>query len=368
MEIEDEKKKLDEQAKVRTPERVESLLAMDILELEVGYGLIPLVDVDQDGELLERIKSIRRQFALDMGIIVPPIHVKDNLQLKPGEYSILLKGNELAKGELMMGYFLAMNPGTAEMAIEGIATKEPAFGLPAFWIKENEKEKAQFAGYTVVDVSTVLATHLSEIIKLHCHELLGRQEVQALLDNFSKQSPKVIEELIPNLLSLGGVQSVLKNLLKEQIPIKDLLTILETLADYAPMTKDPNVLTEYVRQSLSRTITKQYQAADGEIELITLDPKAEEIITNSIQHTEQGSYLAIEPNLAQNLLTQLNQTLEDSFPVSYQPVIMCSPLIRSHFKRLTEKFIPKLAVLSPNEIADGVKIHSVGVVGLPYAG
>ena len=366
---EDEKKKaMDESEISHAPERVESLLAQDIMEIEVGYGLIPLVDADQDGELLERIKSIRRQFALEAGIIVPPIHVKDNLQLKPGEYSILLKGNEIAKGELMMGYYLAMNPGTAEASIDGIATKEPSFGLPAFWIKEQEKEKAQFAGYTVVDPSTVLATHLSEVIKYHSHELLGRQEVQALLDNFSDSYPKVVEELIPGLLSLGGVQGVLKNLLKEQVPIKDMLTILETLADYAPVTKSLDVLTEYVRQALARTITKQHQAPEGDMQLITLHPRVEEIITTSIQQTEQGSYLAIEPNIAQNILGQLNQTLEDAFPLSFMPVVLCSPLIRSHFKKLTERFIPRLAVLSPIEITGDVKIQSVGIVELPNAG
>ncbi len=365
--IEDEQILSDETVKKSEPERVESLLGLDMLELEVGYGLIPLVDTDQDGELLERIKSIRRQFALDMGMIVPPIHVKDNLQLQPGEYSILLKGNEIAKGELMMGYYLAMNPGTADMDIGGIPTKEPAFGLPAFWIKESEKEKAQFAGYTVVDASTVLATHLSETIRCQCHELLGRQEVQTLLDNFSESYPKVIEELIPNMLSLGGVQAVLKNLLKEQVPIKDLLTILETLADYAPMTKDHNVLTEYVRQGLARTITKQCQTQEGDIQLVTLDPRVEEIVSNSVQQTEQGSFLAMEPNLAQKLLAQLSQTLETTIPGSYQPVVLCSPVIRSHFKRLTERLIPRLAVVSPNEITGDTKIQSVGVVGLPDA-
>ncbi|MFH1624586.1 MAG: flagellar biosynthesis protein FlhA [Pseudomonadota bacterium] len=364
---EDEKKRLDQVAKKRTPEKVDSLLTLDVLELEVGYGLIPLVDVDQDGELLERVKSIRRQFAIDMGIIVPPIHIKDNLQLKPGEYSILLRGNEIARGELMMGHYLAMNASGSEIEIDGIATKEPAFGLPAFWIKEKEKEKAQFAGFTVVEPSIVLATHLSEVVKYRCHELLGRQEVQALLDNGSRNYPKVLEELIPNLLSLGGVQSVLKNLLKEQVPIKDLLTILETLADYAPITKDTNFLTEYVRQALARTITKQHQTPAGEIQLITLDPRLEEILADSIQQSEQGFYMAIEPNLAHRVLSQLNQALEKAFPVSYQPVVLCSPLIRRHFKSLTERFIPKLVVLSPNEIADNVKIQSVGVVRLPDA-
>lgn len=346
------------------PEQVEPLLTVDLIELEVGYGLIPLVDKEHGGDLLERIKSIRRQCALETGIVVPPLHIRDNLQLKPGQYSILIKGTEVAQGELMTDHLLAMDPGTAQGSLDGIPTKEPAFGLPALWIQEKEKDRAQIIGYTVVDLSTVIATHLTEIIKKYSPELLGRQETQNLLDNLAKTHPKLMDELIPNLLSLGGVQKVLQNLLKETIPIRDLVTILEVLADYAPITKDPEVLTEYVRQGLARTITKQYQTAEGFITLMTLDQRLEKIISEGIQRTEQGAYLAIEPGLAQKIINQLNQSVERFIPLSTQPIILATPLIRSQLKKLVERFIPNLVVLSHNEISPQVKIKSLGMVSL----
>jgi flagellar biosynthesis protein FlhA len=347
---------------------VEALLPLDLLELEVGYGLIPLVNTEQSGELLERIKSIRRQFALDMGVIVPPMHIRDNLQLKPNQYSIIIKGVEVTGAELMPGHFLAMNPGDAKAEIQGIPTQEPAFGIPALWIDEKSKEKAQIAGYTVVDLSTVIATHISEILKTHSHELLGRQEVQSLLDNLAVNHPKVVEELIPNLLSLGGVQRVLQNLLREQVSIRDLLTIVETLADCAPVTKNLDILTEYVRQKLARSITKQYVTPAGDIALMTVDNEIEELITNAVQHTDHESYLSLEPGVAQRILTQINKALEKFSRVNYQPVILCSPGIRSHLKKLTERFLPALVVLSHNEIDKRAKLKSLGVIGLSHAG
>ncbi|MCK5423691.1 MAG: flagellar biosynthesis protein FlhA [Deltaproteobacteria bacterium] len=349
-------------------EKVEELLPLDLLELEVGYGLIPLVDTEQGGELLERVKSIRRQFALEMGMIIPPMHIRDNLQLKPNQYSIIIKGVEVAGGELMPGYYLAMNPGDVKAEIEGIPTKEPAFGIPALWVGEKDKEKAQIAGYTVVDLSTMIATHISEILKTHAYELLGRQEVQSLLDNLALNHPKVVEELVPNLLSLGGVQKTLQNLLKEQVSIRDLLSIVETLADYAPITKNVDILTEYVRQRLARSITKQYKTPEGDIPLMTLDAEIEELVNNAIQHTEHESYLSLEPALAQKILAQFNKAMGKFTSMNYQPIILCSPGIRPHLKKLTERFLPTLVVLSHNEIDKRVKLKSLGVASLNHAG
>jgi len=340
---------------------------LDILALEVGYGLITLVDVEQDGELLDRIKSIRRQLANEVGIIVPSIHIQDNVQLKPNEYRILMKGNEVARGELMTNSFLAMNSGTAEENIDGVPTKEPTYGLPAFWINKDMKEKAMAKGYTVVDLSTVLTTHLSDVIRRQAHEILGRQEVQQLLDNLQDSHPKVVEELVPNLLPLGGVVKVLQNLLREQIPIRDLLTILETLADWAPMTKDLDALTEYVRQALSRTITQLYQTPEGNISVITLDQGVETAVSDSIQHSEQGSFLAMEPTSAQRIMNDLAQKLERFVSLNHQPIVMCSSQIRAHFKRLTDRFIPDLVVLSYNDIVSSMKIQSLGTVRISDA-
>ncbi len=349
-------------------EKVEELLPLDLLELEVGYGLIPLVDTEQGGELLERVKSIRRQFALEMGMIIPPMHIRDNLQLKPNQYSIIIKGVEVAGGELMPGYYLAMNPGDVKAEIEGIPTKEPAFGIPALWVGEKDKEKAQIAGYTVVDLSTMIATHISEVLKAHGYELLGRQEVQSLLDNLAVNHPKVVEELVPNLLALGGVQKTLQNLLKEQVSIRDLLSIVETLADYAPITKNVDILTEYVRQRLARNITKQYETPEGDIPLMTIDAEIEELVNNAIQHAEHESYLSLEPALAQKILAQLNKAMEKFTSMNYQPIILCSPGTRPHLKKLTERFIPALVVLSHNEIDKRAKLKSLGVVSLNHAG
>ena len=361
LEEEEEEEKIQSD-RSREPEKVEILLNVDVLGLEVGYRLIPLVDAEQNGELLERIKSIRRQIVLDMGIIVPPIHIRDNLQLKPDRYSILIKGTEVAGEELMTDHFLAMNAEIPEEKMKGIPTKEPSFGLPAWWITEQDKEKAQILGYTVVDISTVIATHLMETIKSHAAELLGRQDVQSLLDNLSEKYPKVVEELVPNLLTLGKVQKVLQNLLKEKVPIRDLLTIMEVLADFAPMTKDSDILTEYVRQGLARTITRQYRTEEGKIPLIVLDPKVEKVIQDATQHTDQGSYLALEPDIAQRILTQLDQILEKFIVHKYTPVILSSPLIRTQLRRLTERNFPALAILSPNEIEADTKIESLGTL------
>jgi flagellar biosynthesis protein FlhA len=348
-------------------ESLESIPPVDILALEVGYGLIPMVDAEQAGDLLERIRSFRLQIAKEIGIVVAPIHIQDNMKLKPGEYSVLLKGNEVARGELMMNHYLAMDPGNADGKIGGVPTKEPTYGLPAFWIKEGAREDALAKGYTVVDLSTVLITHLSDVIRRHAHELLGRQEVQQLVDNLKTSYPKVVEELIPNLLPLGAVGKVLQNLLIEQIPIRDMLTILETLADWAPMIKDADALTEYVRQALARTITKLYQSPEGNIPVITLDQNIEKTVAQAVQHTEQGDFLPIEPNVAREIMKKVTQNLEKFSQLNQQPVVLCSPLIRSHFKKLADRFIPDLVVLSYNEIVNNIQIHSIGTVALDNA-
>jgi flagellar biosynthesis protein FlhA len=289
------------------------------------------------------------------------------MQLKPGEYSILLKGNEIARGELMTNYYLAMNPGTAEEKIDGIPTREPTYGLPALWIKENVKESALAKGYTVVDLAAVMTTHLSEIVKRHGPEFLGRQEVQQLLDNLKESHPKVVEELVPNYLSLGGVVKVLQNLLREQIPIRDLLLILETLADWAPATKDLDLLTEHVRQALARTITKMNQTQDGILPVLTLDHGIESAIADAVQQTEQGSHFALEPNVAQKIVNSLAQALEKSSSLNFQPVIACSAHIRCHFKKLVDQFIPNISVLSYDEILSNVEIQSIGTLELTDA-
>jgi len=344
------------------PENYESMLTVDLLELEVGYGLIPMVDATQDGELLPRIRSIRKQFALDMGFIVPAVHIKDNLQLKPNEYAILLKGVKIAGGELLPGHYLAMNPGTATETLKGRPTVEPAFGLPATWVSEDKKERAQIAGYTVVDCTTVVATHISEIIKRHAYEFLGRQEAQNLLDNFAKDYPKLVEELVPHMLNLGTVMRVLQNLLREQVSIRDLRSILETLADWSVVTQDADNLTEYVRQALARSISSQYAQHDNVLPIITLDRQLEQIIQDAVHQSGQGSYLALDPAMAQQILGRLNETLQHS-EVS-MPVLLCPPTIRPHVKRLTERYLPSLAVLSHNEIASHLRIRSLETVKL----
>ena len=360
-----ENRKKEDDAKAPAPEHVESILPLDIMELEVGYELIPLVDADSNGELLDRIKSVRRQFALEMGFIVPPLHIRDNLQLKSNEYGILIKGVEVSRGSIMADRLLAMNPGTIEKEIDGIQTKEPTFGLPAVWILASDKQKAQMAGYTVVDPSTVVTTHIKETIKRHASELLGRQETQALVDKFKESNPKVIEELIPDVLSLGKVQKVLQNLLKEHISIRDLRTILEQLADYGLTTKDTDILTEYVRQSLARPITKQFQSADGSLSVMTLKREIEELIHSSIQKTELTSFLALEPTVAEKLLLKLQEAVEAMTPqMETSPVLLASPGIRHHLRKLVERFLPDLAVLSHSEIIPSVQIKTLKVVDL----
>ncbi|MEO0336821.1 MAG: flagellar biosynthesis protein FlhA, partial [Pseudomonadota bacterium] len=282
----------EEEAKRPQKENIESLLPLDLIELEVGYGLINIVESQESGDLLERIVSIRKQFAVDMGIIIPSVHIRDNLQLEPGEYRVLIKGNKVGGGMLRSDSVMAMDPGNVVDQVDGVPTKEPAFGLDALWINKAQKEEAEIAGYTVVDLPTVMATHLTEILRGHAHEMFGRQEADILIENFKKTHPKVVEDLIPDGLALGGVVKVLQNLLKEQVSIRDLLTIFETLADESTKSKDPEVLTESVRRGLARGITAKYMSEEGEVPVITLDPHLEEFVANSLIQTEQG----VQPN------------------------------------------------------------------------
>lgn len=355
------------EAESQPAESTDTLAPIDILSLEVGYGLIPLVDVQQKGELLDRIKSTRRQIAQETGIIVPPIHIQDNVQLKTGEYAIKLKGNEVGRGNLMINYFLAMNPGNSAAKLDGIPTNEPTFGLSAFWIKKEIKEDALSKGYTIVDHATVMITHLSEVIKRNAHEMLGRQEVQKLLDNLKGYYPKVVEELVPNLLPLGTVVRVLQNLLREQIPIRDLLTILEALGDWAPSTKDTDLLTEYVRHAMARTITNLYQTPDGDIAVISLDHTVEKTISESIQKSDQGTFIALDPGIAQNIMNSLANQIQDNASGELQPIILCSSQIRSQFKKFLDRFIPNMIVISYNDIINSARLQSLGTVRIANA-
>ncbi|MDR2502983.1 MAG: flagellar biosynthesis protein FlhA [Deltaproteobacteria bacterium] len=352
-------------ASLDTPEEVQALLPLDILELEVGYGLVPLVDEAQNGTLLSRIRSIRRQFALDMGVVVPSLHLRDNLQLKPGQYCLLIKGNEVASAEILIDHFLAMDPGNAKHSIRGIETREPAFNLPALWIPEAQKEEAMLAGYTVVDPSTVIATHLTEIFRRHLSDFLGRQEVQGLLDNLAKHSPKAVEELTPGLLGLGTVQKVLQNLVRENVSIRDLLTIVETLSDYGQGVKNPELLTEYVRERIARTVVKPYMDSQGALPVITLDPVVEQTLQEAVRQTEGGgAYLALNPGTAQKLIQQINHAVENAVNTDGQPVVLASPMNRPHLAQLITRFLPNVPVLSQAEIPSDIRLSSAGSVSL----
>jgi flagellar biosynthesis protein FlhA len=342
-------------------DKIEGLLKVDLLGIQMGYGLIRYVDASQGGDFLERIKSIRRQIALEMGLIVPPVHITDNLQLNPRQYGILLKGVQIARGELIQDHLLAINPGTAREDIPGLATVEPAFGLQARWIKAQERESAQLAGYTLVDPATVLATHLTEIIKSHACELLGRQETKSLLDTVSKTHSKVVEDLVPKILSIGEVQKVMANLLKERVSIRDAVTILETLADYGSYTKNIAALTEYCRQALGRSICKTYQTDDGDLPVFTISPDLEKNISDGVIHSDQGSYLALEPRQAKDIMARFRHTVETAGNAG-NPVILCSPTVRMYVRQLLERFLPNVAILSHSEIPPSIRVLSLGMV------
>jgi flagellar biosynthesis protein FlhA len=363
----DAAKTQDAEKKKSEPEKIENLLGVDPIELEVGYGLVNLVDSEKNGDLLERITGIRKQFAMELGIVVPPLRIRDNLELKPGDYQVLLKGVSVAHGNLMVGHLMAMDPGNVTEKVRGIPTKEPAFGLDALWIAAHDKDAANYAGYTVVDLSTVIATHLTEIIRQNCADLLGRQELQGLLDGLKASAPKVIEDLIPGLLPVGTILKVLKNLLKEGVSIRDLRTILEALAEMAPHQKDAGMLTEHVRTSLARTITKKLVGFDGQLTLLTLDKVVEETIAAGIIQTDQGPQLSLDPEFVRNFVSELNDQAAALMQETNNAVVLCSPLIRMHVKQLVDRFIPNVTVLSHNELTPTVNIRSFGTVRLAYA-
>jgi flagellar biosynthesis protein FlhA len=348
-------------ASVATPDKATSFLRMDALAVEIGYGLISIVDVQQGGDFLNRIRSIRKQTAQDMGVIVPPVNVSDNLKLGPKEYSILLKGIEIARGELMIDKLLAINPGNVSGEIEGTLTKEPTFGLPAYWISKDKRERAQLMNYTVVDPPTVLATHLTEMIRNFAYELVGRQDVKALIDFVAETHPKLTEELVPKTLSVGEIQKVLQNLLREKVSIRDLVTIFETLADYGSQTKDPVTLTEMTRAALSRSITKNLVNEGGELAVITLSPEWEAQLSAAMTRTEAGAYLAVDPKKFEQLVHAMMKTCQTLTTANW--TLLCSSNLRFHVRKLIERFIPQLTVISPNDIPPNLQITSIGVVG-----
>ncbi len=359
---EERDRKAKEEATPRAPENVEGLLKVDPMEIEIGYGLIPLADPKQGGDLLTRISDIRRRTALKIGIVVPPIRIRDNMMLKPSAYVIKIKGNEVARGELLLDHFLIMNPGNIMEKLPGIETKEPAFGLDATWITESQKPRAEQLGYTIVDPSSVLATHLTEIINGRAHELLGRQEVSNLIENVKKAAPVVVEELIPNLLSMGDIQKVLGNLLKERVPIRNLEAILETLADYARRTKDPVVLTEYVRQAMARWICKEHMDDNGRLHAVTLDPRLEQKIAESLKESDGATYPALDPATAQKIISATVAESKRMANEGLQPIVVTSPKIRPYFRRLVQSSLPGLIVLSFAEIVQEAKLHSERMV------
>jgi flagellar biosynthesis protein FlhA len=348
-------------------QKIEALLPIDMLELEVGYALIPMVDRNQNGELLDRIQSIRRQFASQMGVIVPPIHIRDNLQLPPGGYSVLIKGVEVAHGELLPDRFMAMNPGEVIGTVPGVETVEPAFGLPAIWITADHKDRAEQLGYTVVDCSTVVATHLSEVLKENAQELLGRQELQELLDIFAKQAPKVVEDLIPEKLPLGEVLRVMKNLLKEQISVRDMRTILEGIADHVHLTRNPEIITEFVRQRMAKYITSKLKGMDNQVHVLTVAGELEEHFRQHIQQIDGDFHLTVEPRVAENFLKQLEERMQMMTTLGYQPVLLVPPELRRPVRNLIDRFVPGLTVVSHKEIAHGAQVASDGEVGAGIA-
>ncbi len=362
-EIEEEVNADEEEAEeIRRPENVVSLLQVDPIELEFGYGIIPLADVNQGGDLLDRVVMIRRQIALELGCVVPMIRLRDNIQLNPNQYVIKIKGVPVSEGEILFDHYMAMNPGYVEEEITGIPTFEPSFHLPAIWITESQRERAESMGYTVVDPPSIIATHLTEVIRSHLDELLTRQDVQNLIDNVQEANSTLIAELVPKLLGVGEIQKVLQNLLREGISIRDLITIFETLADYAPTTRDTDVLTEYARQNLKRAISNKYFPVNETTSVVTLDPKVEQEIMNSVKQTEQGAYLALDPETKQSIINALQTEVTKLEDLGKNPIVITSPIVRMYFKKLTEEYFKELIVVSYNEIEANVELQSVGMV------
>ena len=347
---------------IRKPENVVSLLQVDPIELEFGYGIIPLADANQGGDLLDRVVMIRRHVALELGAVIPMIRLRDNIQLNPNQYIIKIKGIQVSEGEILFDHYMAMNPGFVEEEITGIPTFEPSFHLPAVWIPESQRERAESLGYTVVDPPSIIATHLTEVIKAHLAELLTRQDVQNLVNNVKETNPTLIDELIPKLLNIGEIQKVLQNLLSEGISIRDLITVFETLADHAAITRDTDVLTEYVRQSLKRAISSKYFPANEMTSVVTLDPKTEQEIMNSVKQTEQGAYLTLAPERTKSIIHSVEEQVGKLENMGKSPIIITSPIVRAYFKRLTQDYFRDLIVISYNEVESNVELQSVGMV------
>ncbi|MCM1185469.1 MAG: flagellar biosynthesis protein FlhA [Lachnoclostridium sp.] len=351
-----------EAEEIRQPENVTSLLQVDPIELEFGYGIIPLADVNQGGDLLDRVVMIRRQIALEMGTVVPIIRLRDNIQLNPNQYIIKIKGIQVSEGEILFDHYMAMNPGYVEEEITGIPTFEPSFHLPAIWITEGQRERAESLGYTVVDPPSIIATHLTEIIRQHIAELLTRQDVQSLVNNIKETNPSLVEELVPKLLGIGEIQKVLQNLLKEGISIRDLLTVMETLADYASATRDTDILTEYVRQSLKRAISTKFFPEHETTSVVTLDPKIEQEIMGSVKQTETGAFLNLEPARARAIMEAVGNEVKKLENLGKNPIVITSPIVRLYFRRLIEDNFRDVVVVSYNEVEPNIELQSVGMV------
>ena len=353
-----------EDNEMKSPESVVNLLSIDPIEFEFGYALIPLADTNQGGDLLDRIVMIRRQLALELGLVIPVVRIRDNIQLQPNEYCLKIKGNEVAKGELLLDHYLAISPGMDDDLIEGIDTLEPAFKMPAKWISESVKEQAEMFGYTVVDPPSVVSTHITEVIKSYAHELIGRQETKQLIDHTKETYPILIEEVTPNPLSVGDIQRVLAKLLKESVSIRNLPIIFEVLADYGKMTSDTDLLTEYVRQGLARQITSQYTVQEGLLRVLTLSGKVEKTMAEAVQQTEHGNYLSLDPNVSQAIVESIAKQTETLSFQEQSPIVLCSPAVRMYVRQITERYFPHMAVLSYNELEANVEVQSVGVVDI----
>lgn len=351
-----------EAEEIRQPENVNSLLQVDPIELEFGYGIIPLADVNQGGDLLDRVVMIRRQVALELGTVVPIIRLRDNIQLNPNQYIIKIKGIQVSEGEILFDHYMAMNPGYVEEEITGIPTFEPSFHLPAIWITEGQRERAESLGYTVVDPPSIIATHLTEVIRQHIAELLTRQDVQNLVNNLKETNPSIVEELVPKLLGLGEVQKVLQNLLMEGVSIRDLLTIFETLADFATSTRDTDILTEYVRQALKRAICAKFFPPNETTSVVTVDAKVEQEIMGSVKQTEQGAYLTLDPEKTRAIIDSTKEEIEKLESLGKPPIVITSPIVRIYYKKMTEQYLNDLIVVSYNEIESNVELQSVGTV------
>ncbi|MFZ0371296.1 MAG: flagellar biosynthesis protein FlhA [Halobacillus sp.] len=364
--VENEPEEMDETEsdQMKSPENVVNLISMDPIEFEFGYALIPIADSNQGGDLLDRIVMIRRQLAIELGIVIPVVRIRDNIQLYPNEYRLKIKGNEAARGELLLDHYLAMSPGDEDEELEGIETQEPAFGLPAKWVTEDQKDEAELSGYTVVDPPSVVSTHITEVIKQHAHSLLGRQETQQLIDHLKESYPILVAEVTPEPLSVGDVQKVLAKLLRENVSINNLPVIFETLADFGRMTTDTDLLAEYARQSLAAQLTRQYMKEDQSVKVITVSGKVEKIIADNIQQTEHGSYLALDPESQQSIISAVAAQVEQISLQEETAVLLCSPAVRMYIKQLLERFLPQVVVLSYNELEPTVEVQSVGVVNV----